>query len=455
MSEFTLTEFEQKHGLASLMATLGGLNTTKVFVHSITAFGNIHDEKALLMAGKKDIVCVASGVDKAFVKFLQSLHVGPDARNIITVLKKGESNRGVILSELLMTHADVLRKIKKRIDSSSKVILQPFKSSENEFRLSETLARCLNTHVYVDGGDPEIVEYINLKHNCKAKAVELGLPIVRGKTVRLSLGKNGRPDDLRKLEDTIREMIKTAGKTIVRGSYGSSGSSIEIILDDGESLKESLRRISKRNDNHIYLVEPMLETVHSTNIIFHVGRGIGKLRCVNATDQILGERLEFKGSLFPPKAKKIRDMINSAWKYSEWLQTKGYVGLVGFDFGEYVDSITGEMKQFLAEINPRVNASAYAKALMENLNLHQKMCGNPGIEAFLAAKVETDVKSFDGLMKRVGELFFKSEKGEGLVPYNVGRLEDGMFNAVFFGKTVSEVSSIYTDMTSKVCLDPH
>ena len=272
--------------------------------------------------------------------------------------------------------------------------------------------------------------------------------------MRLSLDENGRPVDLRKLEEAIREMIKASGKTVVRGSYGSSGSSIEIILDDGESLKEALRRISKRNDNHIYLVEPMLGTHCSINIIFHVEHNVGKLRCVSVTDQILGERLEFKGSLFPPSAKKIRNMINSAWKYSEWLQSKGYVGLVGFDFGEYVDSITGEIKYFLAEINPRVNASAYAKALMENLNLHQKRRRNPGIEAFLAAKVETDVESFDALSKRVGELFFKSENGRGLVPYNIGRLENGMFNAVFFGKTISEVSSMYTDMKRKAHLDP-
>ena len=158
MTEFTLTEFEQRHGLTSLMATLRGLKTTKVFAHSITAFGNIHDEKALLMAEEQDIVCLASGVDKDFVKFLRSLQVGPDPRNIITVLEKGQSNKGVILSDLLMSHTDVLGKIRKRIDSDRKVMLHPFKSSEREFRLSETLGRNLNTHVNVDGGNPELVE---------------------------------------------------------------------------------------------------------------------------------------------------------------------------------------------------------------------------------------------------------------------------------------------------------
>jgi hypothetical protein len=451
MSEFTLTEFDKKHGLTSLMAALGDPKATMIFIHSIVkAFGNIHDEKALLMAEKKDIVCVASEIDKDFFKFLSSLGIGPNPRNIITALGKGQSNKEVVLSELLISRTDILEEIRKRVDSKNAVILHPFKSSENEFRLSDTLGRYLNTHVHVDGGNPGIVEYVNLKHNCKAKATELGLPIVEGETVRLSLDKNGRPDDLQKLEEKIRKTIKAFGKAIVRGAYGSSGSSIEIITDDGQALNEALERISGRNDNLIYLVEPMLDTVRSTNIIFHVGRGVEEMRCVSATDQILGKKLEFKGSIFPPEAEKIDDMINSAAEYSKWLRSKGYIGLVGFDFGEYVDSAEGKINYFLAEINPRVNASAYAKALMENLNRNQRKLGNPETEAFIAAKVETGVKCFGDLKKRVGNIFFKPEEGKGLVPYNIGSLENGMFNAVFFGKTISEVYSMYRDMTRKV-----
>ena len=309
--------------------------------------------------------------------------------------------------------------------------------------LSQDLERILNKKVFIDGGDPETVEYVNLKHNSKAEAAELCLPVPQGETVRLSVDKNGRPNDLHKLEEIIRKTFRITGKVIVKGTYGSSGSSIEIIPDDGGPLREALERISKRNDNHIYLVEPMLEIVNSTNIIFHVERDGGRLRCVSATDQVLNEKLEYKGSIFPPNAQTIEDMIRSGEKLAGWLQSKRYIGLVGFDFGEYIDSNDGKTKYFFAEINPRVNASAYPKALMENLNLEQKKHRNPEIEAFLSVKVETDIESFVMLREKIGPYFFCPETGKGLVPYNIGRLENGMFNAIFLGKSISEVSSMH------------
>ncbi|MFC1883728.1 ATP-grasp domain-containing protein [Thermodesulfobacteriota bacterium] len=453
MAEFYLTKFDKKYGLEPLMGTLGDSKTTQIFVHSIRTFGNIHDEKALLMARRNDIVCTSGKVDDDYLEFLSDLGVGPNYENIITVPEISTADFGATLSELLITNKDTLMEIQKKIKSNNKIILNPYKSTHNEIKVAEILGSLLNTNVHINGGDPKIVEYINLKHNSKSKAVELGLPVAEGETIRLSLHKKERSGEFRELEKTIRKKLKATGRAIVRGSYGSSGSSIEMIRNDDQSIQDSLNKISKKNDNQIYLVEEMLDIINSTNIIFHIGHNRENLRCVSATDQILNDKLEYKGSTYPSEAQTLGDMIGSARQLSLWLQSKGYSGLVGFDFGEYTDSHKGETKYFFAEINPRVNASAYPRALMDNLNLNQKKRGWPKIEAFLSTKVEADMDSFTELKKRIGRLFYKPETGKGLVPYNIGRLENGMFNAVFFGKTPAEISSIFRDMKRQMYQD--
>jgi hypothetical protein len=448
--EYYLTSFDKKYGLTSILETLGGPETTQIFAHSLTSFGNIHDEKALLMARRNDIVCTADQIDQGYLEFLEDLGVGPGRGNVITVLEKGQSNTGAVLSELLIDHEDSRREIERRISSEKKIILHPFKTTMNEFRLSKALEEFLNTKVSVDGGAPEIVDYVNLKHNAKTKALEMGLPVPGGQTVHLCTDGHGPPENLEKLEEAIRKMVKVTGKAIVRGSYGSSGSSIEIVPDENRAIQDALEKILKRDDNRTYLVETMLGISNSTNVIFHVQGNNGKLRCVSATDQMLNEKLEYRGSLFPSKAQNLKDMIRSAGKLSEWLQSKGYVGLVGFDFGEYADPENGEMKYFFAEINPRVNASAYPRALMDNLNLNLRKNGSPEIEAFLSAKVETRMDSFSVLKKEIGRYFFRPETGRGLVPYNIGRLKNGMFNAIFFGRSILEVRSMYSRLTEKI-----
>jgi hypothetical protein len=138
-------------------------------------------------------------------------------------------------------------------------------------------------------------------------------------------------------------------------------------------------------------------------------------------------------------------MINSAKKMSKWLQGQGYAGLTGFDFIEHLNPKTGKFEHFLAEINPRVNAAVYPKSMMENLNRVQLRKGRPPIESFLSAKVKSNARSFAELEKLYGHLFFKSEIGRGLLPYNIGWLAHGKFNLAIFGESRNEVLEMYED----------
>jgi len=124
--------------------------------------------------------------------------------------------------------------------------------------------------------------------------------------------------------------------------------------------------------------------------------------------------------------------------------------LVGFDFGEYVNSGTGRCKHFLAEINPRMNAAAYPRALMEHLNRAQERKGGPYIEAFLSANITTKARSFAELEELGGRLFFTPETGEGVVPYNVGCFANGKFSAAILGRSRDRVVKMYEDFKAMV-----
>ena len=147
-----------------------------------------------------------------------------------------------------------------------------------------------------------------------------------------------------------------------------------------ECKKESLRKIARTTGNNIYLIETMIDiTVSPCPHVRRAGQD-----CVRRRHRPAFERLDLahKGNLYPSSAKTVKDMAASARKISEWLQAEGYYGLAGFDFGEYVNPETGKGEHFLAEINPRMNAAAYPRALMEHLNRRQEREGGPYIEAF-------------------------------------------------------------------------
>jgi hypothetical protein len=192
----------------------------------------------------------------------------------------------------------------------------------------------------------------------------------------------------------------------------------------------------------------MLEVNLSPNILMHIEPGNGSIFCISATDQILSDNLMHDGNVYPSSARTLKEMITSAHQMSDWLQEEGYVGLIGFDFAEHQNHETGRFEHFLAEINPRVNAAVYPKAMMEYLNEKQREKGWPTIEAFLSAKIKTTASSFAELNESYGHLFFKPKDGRGLVPYNIGWLEHGKFNLAVFGKSRSDVEEMYEDFKS-------
>jgi hypothetical protein len=443
---------EGEAGIFPVTEALGGDRTTQIFVHSMTQFGifqNVHDQKALIMARKGDLVCVSSPVDDAYLRFLKHLGIGPQEGNVITVTggRKPET-LGERLADLLRNDQEAFFEIRSGILAGNSICINPYIASRREFDLATTLGAILGKEVSVNGGRPAIVDFIMLKHHCRTKALKLGIPVPAGEIVFLPTGQDGRPQELGPLRSALSRVLPRTGGAVVRGSMGASGSSLFIVRDRPESIRDALDEISRRKDNNIYLVDEMLPVTTSSNILVHVEKDNGRVFCVGVTDQILDQGFTYQGSLFPTKALTVKKMVKSAVRMSRWLQAEGYAGLAGFDFGEYRDPITAEIKYSLFEINPRTNASVYPLALMELLNAQQKRKHNPRAQAFLSAKTFIHPCAFSSLKDECGRFFYRPETGKGLIPYDVGRLKEGRFISAFLGENREEVLQMHRALKS-------
>jgi len=457
MSSKYQTEFDQDYAIGSIIETLGGTDITQIFIHSVASLGKEtelaatlpgfgkYPERSLLVARPDDIVCVLERVDNKYLQFLSSLGVGPRNGNVIQASKCFYQNDNANLSDSLISNQETLLTIRKLIKRNKKIVLNPYIASPKEFKLAAILETALGRKVHILGGNPDIVDYANCKHNVRTKALELDVPVPQGDTLELQLREDGRPFNLMPIQVSINRHIRKTGRVIVKGSRSFSGSSIVIVENNQGSIQKALQKIAERIDNKIYLVEEMLNVVFSPNVLMYIEPDNGRILCVSISDQILSDELGHEGNIYPSCAETLKAMILSAEKLCLWLQAEGYWGLVGFDFGEYFNPETGQFKHFLAEVNPRTNAATYSKSLMEHLNRNQKKKGGPYIEAFLSANIKTNARSFAQLREWYGHLFFNPKTGEGLVPYNIGCLNYGKFTSAVFGKSRNEVMEMYED----------
>lgn len=462
ISEYYQAEFDRENGIIAILETLGDRDVTQIFVHSVTSLQNIADlikikpelakfpERALVFARPDDIVCVLDEVDNEYLQFLSSLGLSHKKENIITVSNGVDTHLGASLSDLLSGNRDAVLAIRRLVRSNKKIVLNPYITSSKEIKLASILSNVLGTQVYLPGGDSDIVGYAEHKHTAREKALELGIPVPEGEIIELKLGEDGRPSHLTSIRKAIDTHIRKTGRVVIKGSYSSSGGSIFIAESNARSIGNALSKIAERDDNSIYLIEAMVDFIVSPNVLMHIEPDEGSISCVGVTDQILNDRLMHEGNIYPTRANTLKDMLSSAEKLSKWLQREGYSGLLGFDFIEYFERETGLYEHFLVEINPRINAAAYPRSLMEHLNTKQWQKDRPQIEAFLASTTKTKATSFTGLKELYGHLFFNAETGKGIVPFNTGCLEFGNFTLAVFGKSRNEVVEMYEDFKALI-----
>jgi hypothetical protein len=211
----------------------------------------------------------------------------------------------------------------------------------------------------------------------------------------------------------------------------------------GEDTAGVLRRLALRGDNRIYLIEAMVEAVVSPNVQIHIPSDDGPLVCGGITDQRWGRGLTHVGDQLPSSARRLDAMEAWARMLANWMWGQGYTGLVGFDFVEYRDPVTGGLRAILAEVTPRVNGGTYPLAVRARLNAAAAVAGRPQVPAFVSGTVETRVASFARLKSAIGHLLFDPDRGTGVLPYATGCLEHGTCSLVALGGSRLRAAELY------------
>jgi len=440
--------------LRSITASLRGSDVVQVFVHSALSVPNRvalsrlvpglrkRPERALLLAGPRDVVCVNDPVDGAFFDFVRDMGMGPAPGNVVVAYRRDVAGDALSLPERVLRDPVVIDAIAARIGGSGRPRLHPHLASPTEFELAARLGSALGRHVEVLGGNPDIVHRAYHKHVVREKALELGVPVAPGEVVELPVRDAGRPAELEPLQAAVERQVRRTGRAIIRGACGSAGSSTFIVRNRPSSIRSALAAVAERDDNRVYLVDAMLEVMASPNIQVFIEPDRGGLSCVSVADQRLDASLVYRGNVHPSSAEMLPQMVEAAMAMGEWLRSEGLTGLCGFDFIEYCSAETGRREFLLTEANPRINAVTYPKVLMEHFG-QGGASRAPAPRAFLSAKMGTTARSFSELRRRYDHLFFDPALGRGLFPYYVGHLEAGYFAAAFLGRSRRQVERMH------------
>ncbi len=404
-------------------------------------------ERALLLAERGDLVCVPDEVDPAYLEYLGELGIGPAPGNLLVASRFGDSDPSAPLWLRLLESEEALAALSCSIQRRGSGWLHPFIATQGQFDLAAALQRRSGVAVQVASGYPDVVAHADRKHNVRARAIELGVPVARGEVVDLRSERDwrGREALLRRAID--RHMPET-GRVIVRGSAGAAGSAT-FSVQSPDGIPALAQRLAASADNRIYLVESMVEMTVSPNVQMHIGREMGAIRCGGTTDQRWKRPLIHGGNSFPSSARRVADMLGWSRTLAEWLQRSGYSGVAGFDFVEYNDR-TGKPQAFLAEVNPRTNGATYPLRLRRRLNVAQREAGYPEVRAFASGTVESNAGTFAELREMWDEQLFCAKRGTGLVPYMPGLLRHGKCGVVALAGSREEAESLYQQATTSL-----
>ena len=447
--------------MSSLLERLEAGVASQLFVHCATPAGpsadagegvrgvERHAERALVLARSQDVVCVAGEVDPNYLAYLRELGLGPRPEHVVPASRYG-SGTGRALWARLAGNTAALRALGNLVRRTGISQIQPLVASQGQFALAAALEVAADTVVKVAGGDPRLVEYVGQRHQVRSKAMELNIPVAQGEVVELPVTEGRRKGDYNRLRAAVERHLGPTGQVIVRGSLGSAGSSTYIVGNGGEDVDGVIRRLIRRTNNRTYLVEVMVATTVSPNILLHVQPRGGAITCVGVTDQRWERLLVHGGNVYPSIARTTEAMVGWARRLASWLQHEGYAGLLGLDFVEYADRQTGEPRALLTGVSPRVGGATYSLAVLERLNAVQRHGGHSESGAFVSGTIETRHRTFVELHAALEPALYASATGRGAVLHDVGLLREGKCGVTVLGTSRNEVLRAYAELQTRI-----
>lgn len=376
-------------------------------------------ERAIVLARPNDIVCVETPPDESYLDYLQGVGLEIPRTRILSVAAGDRTETPGGLAGAALKDAESRRQLVDLLDGAKSVGLHPYFPAHSHFDLAERLRDDLGIPVTVPASRPEVARRTGRKDVVRNVACRTDIPVAEGKMVHAPVGQREA------LEKALREVRAETGRVIVRGVVGDGGSATFFLGERTSRLPDMLASEELGKPPETWLVEAHYEHRCSPNVQFFVDPKRERIAFLGMTDQRLDAELGHIGNAWPSHAQTRVGMIDAGRELAEWYLRSGGAGIIGADFVEYPSPRSGRPRFILAELNPRVNGATYPLSIVARLNRRQ-----PRVGGFVSGHIPTDCRSFDDLKRRLGGLLYDKDSGVGLVPYNIGTLQVGRFDAV-------------------------
>lgn len=387
-------------------------------------------ERALLLAGPNDLVCVAHEVEAEYLEYLSELGLGTTPDNILVASRFADPVADTPLWKCFLESEEALVALSSSMRARGTSSLHPFVATQGHFDLATALAGRLGRQLRVLGGDPELVAYADRRHHIRAAAVELGVPVAPGEIVEL------RPADAahhhRLLRAAISRHSGLTGRVMIRASSGAAGSATFVTTARRPEIDHLITKLIARRDNRFYLVESMVEATAVSNVQMHINDQDGWVDCIGVIDQASSSELADRAIVCPSSASCLPGILRWSQTLARWLQDAGYTGLAGFEFVEFSDR--DRSKAFFTQLTPHVPEAAYPLAVLKRL-------ASPA--AFTSGIIRTGAESFAEMREALPGLLCSPERSTGLLPYATGGLQHGLCGMIALASSREEALELY------------
>ena len=367
---------------------------------------NEYSQRALLLAEKNDYIILNRSPDKDYLDYL--LNIGIGTQNLLIPENQGES-----LSDRVLRDKTLLNFLQKLGGKSNNLVLHPYVSTSSEAKIAHIIQATLNAP------SPDLSLKINSKIYLLSLLQTLALP-----TPKYEIANSLTVINIAK------KLIDRYEKIIVLGNYSYGGLAIWPIMDE-ETFNTFQQDVSQCHPKEQFIVEKLYDVISSPNIQYQIEPNA--IHALGITEQLLDDKLEYHGNHYPlSTTTQLEKIQQDSYRICEQLQSQGYRGILGMDFIE-----TREGKLFIVDINGRANASSFG------LNVIRKLFPDSYQTKYFSILTHINIGknvTFAELIDKLGKkTLFDKQIGQGILPYNTGCLQWGIFSAIIIANTQQEL----------------
>ncbi len=380
-----------------------------------------HAARALPIAESSDIVVLSAPLNQSYYQWLRS-H-GLSTEHVYSYnLEDTTSSLAEIISSNPQPVLDLIQ------SQSGTAVYLPFYGSEQDQITAEQI---LGIKFY--GSEEKITLQYFDKLIFKNICTDLGIEMVEGDTHDLEPYSTL---NRKELAQTVKNLLKSYEKLIIRGTIGSAGRSL--FTTDNADIKDIYKELLLNNDQQV-LIEPLLNVISSPNDQWIIDLS-GECRHLSLTAQLfqgLKHAGNISGQYYSPRIQNY--ILEISEKIVKQMAGVGYRGVLGIDY------IVSDQGIFPIENNARVNGSTYVHALAEQL---EKSIGK--IECWKFYKAKTIPTTFDQFRLTISEVIYDGKRINSVFPFDCDLLEEkGELTILIFAEDVYHIDYLQDVLSQK------